>query len=368
MTEETPRPRARQLGLPFPGETGPLNAITDVPGLQVGYTTLIRGEGRLVVGEGPVRTGVTAILPRGRDGLADPVAAAIHVLNGNGEMTGSHWIGEAGHMLGPVAITNTHSVGIVHHAVARRIVAGAAGRDRPYRFVLPVVAETSDAYLNDMDGFHVREAHVVAAIDTAAGGALAEGNVGGGTGMVCFEFKGGTGTASRVVQVDGRSFMLGVLVQANFGRRPQLAVLGVPVGRALPVAPLFPREQGSIIAVAVTDAPVDATQLGRVARRMALGIARTGSIAGDSSGDLCLALSTSGETGSGLPSGVAAAGGPIPHHRLDPLFEATAEAVEEAIVNALLAARTMVGRDGRRVEAIDPAALLDIMRRHGRIA
>jgi L-aminopeptidase/D-esterase-like protein len=363
-----PKPRARDLGLPFPGTTGASNAITDVAGVEVGFATVI--DDAPGPGKGSARTGVTAILPRGKAGpLQAPVWAGFHSLNGNGEMTGTHWIKEAGYFTGPIAITNTHSVGTAHQA----IVAWMAGRPddgtAPYRFMLPVVAETCDAYLNDMDAFHVTPAHVRAALEGAGGGLLAEGSVGGGTGMICFEFKGGTGTSSRLVDVLGSRYTVGCLVQANFGLRPLLRVLGVPVGDHLLADRLWAGEQGSIIAIVATDAPLMPTQLERIARRAGLGIGRTGSSAGDGSGDLCLAFSTANLT----RSEAAAAPGIgtlayLPNTRLDAVFEATAQAVEEAVINALVAADTMVGREGRRVVAIDHAALQAVMRRFGRLA
>lgn len=357
-------PRARDLGLPFPGRHGRHNALTDVAGVAVGHTTLIRGDGPLVVGAGPVRTGVTIVLPRGRHGGLEPVRAGVYALNGNGEMTGTHWIEEAGIFRGPIALTNTHSLGAVHHGLLRWLV--GTGVDRgAYPWLLPVVAETCDAYLNDMDGLHVAEEHVHAAIDAAASGPVAEGNVGGGTGMVCYGFKGGIGTASRVVEVAGRDYCVGALVQANMGIRPWLTVLGVPVGKHMPVArasATAPREQGSIIAVVATDAPLLSGQAKRLARRASLGLGRTGTPSGDGSGDIFLAFSTAHE-GDADPEGLCHASY-LPHHVLDPLFEGVVEAVEESIVNALVAARTMVGRDGQSAEAIDHEALRALMRGH----
>jgi L-aminopeptidase/D-esterase-like protein len=358
------RRRARDLGLPFGGITGRHNAITDVPGVEVGYATLYEN-----AGEAAIRTGVTVVLPRGRDGPATlPVWAGFHALNGNGEMTGTHWIREAGWFLGPIALTNTHSVGIVHHALTRWMVEAARREPGPYAWFMPVVAETCDAHLNDMNGFHVQESHVREAIAGARGGLIAEGNVGGGTGMICYEFKGGTGTASRAVATREGSYTVGALVQANFGLRAALRVLGVPVGEHLTNDRIWSGEQGSIIALVATDAPLMPNQLERLARRAALGIGRTGTPGGDGSGDLCLAFSTANGPES---NGDAAALGRmmfLPHHSLDPMFEATAQAVEEAVINALVAADTMQGRDGHRVEAIDHDALCNVMRCHGRLA
>lgn len=354
------KPRARDLGLPFAGRTGTHNAVTDVAGLEVGYATLNRD----LANGGAVRTGVTLVLPRGRTGaMLNPVWAGFHSLNGNGKMTGMHWVREAGHFLGPVAITNTHSVGAVHQGVARLMARAQEGKGA-YTWVLPVVAETCDAHLNDMNGFHVEERHVVEAFDDARSGVIAEGNVGGGTGMICYEFKGGTGTASRVVEAAGGSWTVGALVQANFGARPLMRLLGVPVGEHLRENRLRITEQGSIIALVATDAPLMPTQLERLARRAGLGIARTGSCAGDGSGDLCLAFSTANEE---APADRPASMTYLPNHALDPIFEAVAQAVEEAIWNAVIAADTMTGHEGRRVVALDHEQVRAVMKSYGRL-
>src|SRR5213592_642209 len=288
--------RARDLGIPFEGTPGKLNAITDVPGVEVGYRTLISGEGKLEVGKGPVRTGVTAILPRGPASLNDPVYAGFFSLNGNGEMTGTPWIEESGFLEGPIIITKTHSVGVARDAViAWRVKHGAADKTG-YWWSLPVVAETWDGWLNDINGFHVKPEDVWQALDSAHGGAIEEGSVGGGTGMICYEFKGGSGTASRKIDIrvskDGpsRSFVVGVFLQANFGRRPQLMIAGIPVGKEIP-GEVYKQESGSCIAVVATDAPLLPNQLKRLARRVSLGLARTGTISGNSSGDLFIAFS-----------------------------------------------------------------------------
>lgn len=361
------KPRARDLGLPFPGTTGPANAITDVAGVEVGYSTVISDATPL--GIGPARTGVTAILPRGRTGpVRAPVWAGFHSLNGNGEMTGTHWIKEAGYFTGPIGISNTHSLGVVHQSILQWMNKRPDTGVGPYQFILPVVGETCDAYLNDMDAFHINSAHVVEALDGASSGPLAEGNVGGGTGMICFEFKGGTGTSSRVVNLLGSQFTLGCLVQANFGIRPLLKVLGVPVGEHIRSNRLWSAEQGSIIAVVATDAPLMPTQLERVARRAGVGIGRTGTPVGDGSGDLCLAFSTSNLSTS--ESATAPAVGNLaflPNNKLDSLFEATAQAVEEAIINAMVAAESMMGREDRFVAAIEHDALRKLMRTYGRL-
>jgi L-aminopeptidase/D-esterase-like protein len=341
------RPRARDLGVPFDGEPGPLNAITDVAGVTVGHETIVRGEGSLVVGEGPVRTGVTAIFPKGRDG-AGLVPAGWFSLNGNGELTGTAWLEESGFLDGPVMLTNTHSVGTVRDAtIAWRVEHGGADM-QGYFWSLPVVGETWDGHLNDINGFHVKPEHVARALEAAAAGPVAEGAVGGGTGMICFEFKGGIGTASRRLPERHGGHTVGVLVQCNCGRRPQLTVAGVPVGRLIPERPAYgeeARETGSILIVIATDAPLLPHQLERLARRATMGLARTGSTSGDGSGDLFLAFSTVS------PAWDAAAGllraAFRPNENLDPLFEATVQATEEAIVNAMVAADTMIGADGR---------------------
>ena len=287
---QQPKPRARDLGVPFDGTPGPLNAITDVKGIEVGVTTLIKGDGPLKQGEGPVRTGVTVILPRGK-GSNDPVMAGWFSMNGNGEMTGTTWIEEAGFLEGPVFITNTHSVGVVRDAAIKWSV---QHHKLFQAWSLPVVAETWDGSLNDINGFHVTPEHVFSAIDSASSGRVPEGNVGGGTGMICYEFKCGTGTASRAVNAQAGGYTVGVLVQANHGRRPELRIAGAPIGRELPLPARQPaaEELGSIIIVVATDAPLLPHQLKRLARRAALGLARTGATSGNSSGDIFIAFST----------------------------------------------------------------------------
>ena len=356
-------PRARELGLPFVGETGPHNAVTDVPGLEVGYTTLIYGDGALKVGAGPVRTGVTAILPRGKTN--DPVFAGVHVLNGNGEMTGAAWVKESGFLEGPVLITNTHSVGTVRDAVIKWSLARAYA-SQPWQ--LPVVAETYDGFLNDIDGFHVKEEHVFAALDRARSGPVVEGNVGGGTGMGLFGFKGGTGTASRRVQ----GYTVGVLVQANFGSREDLLVCGVPVGQHVTdLLPTYgqldgpaPPKSGSIIAVVATDAPLLPHQLKRLAGRVPLGIARTGGVGEDSSGDLFIAFSTAN---AGVYTSEPYAVTALPNGALSPLFRATVQATDEAVLNALVAAETMTGQGGNIRFALPHDRLREVMRRYNRL-
>src|SRR5262249_11723274 len=319
------KPRARDLGIPLEGTPGPLNAITDVKGVEVGHATLIAGEGKLKVGSGPVRTGVTAILPRGKDS-ADPVFAGWFSLNGNGEMTGTTWIEESGLLEGPVMLTNTSSVGTVRDAVVKYYT---RKNKQQQPWLLPVVAETYDGYLNDTHGFHVKEEHAFAALDAAKAGRVAEGNVGGGTGMVCFGFKGGIGTASRKVAEKEGGYVVGVLVQSNFGARHQLRIAGVPVGEEL-AAPAAPRkESGSIIITVATDAPLLPHQLKRLARRAALGLARTGSVAGNGSGDIFLAFSTA-NPGAAKATGLSRASF-LPNERMDRLFAATLQATHAAI-------------------------------------
>jgi len=362
--------RARDLGIPFEGTPGKFNAITDVPGVEVGYTTLISGEGKLEVGKGPVRTGVTAILPRGHASLNDPVYAGFFSLNGNGEMTGTAWVDESGFLEGPIVITNTHSVGVARDAViAWRINHGAADKTG-YWWSLPVVAETWDGWLNDINGFHVKPADVWHALDSAHGGALEEGSVGGGTGMICYEFKGGNGTASRKVEIrpagadknsSPQSFIVGVFLQANFGRRPQLTIAGVPVGKEIP-GDVYKQESGSCIAVVATDAPLLPNQLKRLARRVSLGLARTGTISGNGSGDLFIAFSTANPNVVN-PDQVTHQVQTVPNDLMDPIFAGVVQATEEAAVNALVDNNSMTGRDNHRVEALPHDRLGQIMNR-----
>src|SRR6266540_5426726 len=363
-TTESKQTRARNLGIPFEGTPEEFNAITDVAGVEVGYTTLITGEGKLEVGKGPVRTWVTGVIPRGHDSLNDPVYAGFFSLNGNGEMTGTPWVEESGFLEGPIIITNTHSVGVARDAViAWRIKRGAADKTG-YWWSLPVVAETWDGWLNDINGFHVKAEDVWHALDAAHDDALEEGSLGGGTGMICYEFKGGNGTASRKVDLKqdknapARSFMVGVFVQANCGRRPQLTIAGVPVGKEIP-GQVYKEEAGSIIIVVATDAPLLPNQLKRLARRASLGLARTGSVSGNGSGDLFIAFSTANRDGAARESGPGEKKEfePSPlqaltNEAMGPLFESTVEAVEEAIVNVLVAGETMKGRDDHVIEAL----------------
>jgi L-aminopeptidase/D-esterase-like protein len=354
-------PRARDLGVPFRGTPGRLNAITDIAGVEVGQVTLVEGDGPLVVGKGPVRTGVTIIHPRGKS--KDPVFGGWFTLNGNGEMTGTTWVEESGFLEGPIAITNTHSVGVVRDTVI------GWQAERGYLFQpwsLPVVAETYDGFLNDINGFHVKREHVLEALDKAAGGPVAEGGVGGGTGMICYGFKGGIGTSSRAVT---GGLTVAALVQANFGGRSELTIAGVPVGTELVSVPTpWDEEQdlGSIIIVVATDAPLLPHQLKRLARRASLGIARTGASSGNGSGDIFIAFSTANPGAASAPGPTAATF--LPNEQLDPIFRATVESVEEAIVNALVAGKTMVGVDGHRVEGLPHDELRRLLEKYNRIA
>jgi L-aminopeptidase/D-esterase-like protein len=389
-----PRPRSRDLGLPIGGTPGALDAITDVAGVEVGHTTLISGTGVLVVGKGPVRTGVTVVHPRGKAN-PDPVFGAWFTLNGNGEMTGTTWLQEGGFLEGPIAITNTHSVGVVRDAILQWQV----GKPGLQPWGLPVVAETYDGGLNDINGFHVTAAHTIAALDGATGGPVLEGAVGGGTGMVCHGFKGGIGTASRRLTAEQGGYTVGVLVQCNYGIRRDLRIAGVPVGEeitdlvsciagppALPVGggaqrrrceePRGPSpesrqarsdevEEGSIIVVVATDAPLVPHQLQRLVKRVALGIGRQGGFGGNGSGDIFIAFSTANPGAATARDSMRVS--MLANARITPLFQATALATEAAITNALLAAETMTGANGLRVYALPVDRLMAIMRKYGRI-
>src|SRR5438132_9202487 len=367
------RPRARDLGVPFDGSPGPLNAITDVAGVTVGHSTIIQGQGKIVVGQGPIRTGVTALLPRGASN-GDPVFGGWFTLNGNGEMTGTTWLEESGFLAGPVMITNTHSVGVVRDAVIEWLVRKGVAFDRS----LPIVAETYDGALNDINGFHVTKENAFAALDSARGGPVAEGNVGGGTGMICHRFKGGIGTASRRLEPRDGGFTVGVLVQCNYGARAPLAIAGVPVGKEIP--DLLPCREpcgggqrdpgpggdaGSIIIIVATDAPLLPHQLKRIAKRAALGVGKMGGVGGNSSGDIFIAFSTANPRAAvdtGLATTIQ-----LPNERINPLFEATVQATEESIINALLAADTMTGADDLRVTALPHDRLREILRKYNRL-
>jgi D-aminopeptidase len=359
------KPRARDLGVPFDGTPGLLNAITDVKGVEVGHATLISGSGPLRVGAGPVRTGVTAILPRGKTSQ-DSVFAGWFTLNGNGEMTGTTWLEESGFLDGPVMITNTHSVGVVRDAtIAWKVKQGRRDQEG-YWWSLPVVAETYDGYLNDINGFHVKPEDAFHALDTAHGGPVEEGNVGGGTGMVCNEFKGGIGTSSRLLDAKLGGYSVGVLVQCNYGQRDQLRIAGVPVGKEIPDHTIRDEDVGSIIVVVATDAPLIPNQLKRLAKRVSLGLARDGSYSGGGSGDIFIAFSTA-NPGAGENQGVRQLH-MLPNDDLDPLFLATVQASEEAIVNAMIAAETMTGINGHTAIALPHDRLREVLRKYNRLA
>ena len=363
--------RARGLGVPFDGNAGPLDAITDVAGVEVGQTTLISGNGPLKVGEGPVRTGVTVVFPRGK-GNSDPVYAGWFAQNGNGEMTGTTWVEESGFLESPIGITNTHSVGVVRDAIiAWSVKRNALKQD----WSLPVVAETWDGYLNDINGFHVKPEHVFSALDSAQSGPVEEGAVGGGTGMVCYGFKGGIGTASRVLTKDQGGYKVGVLVQCNCGRRPQLMVAGVPVGKFFPQQVPYSMfkggkagetegDVGSIIIVVATDAPLLPHQLKRIARRATMGLARTGSTSGNGSGDIFIAFSTANPHADAEPGPNTVLA--VSNERINPLFNATVEATEEAIINGMVAAKTMTGIDGHVVIGLPHDELQKVLKEYNR--
>jgi len=357
------------LGIPLQGRTGKHNAITDVRGVAVGHETIITGEGKLEVGIGPIRTGVTAILPRAEH--SDPVFAAWSCLNGNGEMTGTTWVDESGFLSGPIMITNTHSVGVVHDSIiewsqrTRNLKVG-----NPWS--LPVVAETYDGFLNDINGFHVRRNHVLKALNKASGGPVEEGNTGGGTGMICHKFKGGIGTSSRTLHLADSDYVVGALVQANYGLREQLTISGVPVGLEIP--DLMPEEngqtprdseQGSIIVVIATDAPLLPHQLRRLAKRAPLGIARVGGIGGNGSGDIFVSFSTANQNA--MSDNELKTVTMLPNELMTDLFQATVLVVEEAILNALVAAKTMTGIDGNTVYAIPHERLREVLRKYNRL-
>ncbi len=376
--------RARDLGIPFEGTPGEHDAITDVPGVEVGHVTLVEGEAPLPAGKGPVRTGVTVVLPRGRAAAAS-VYGGFFDLNGNGEMTGQAYLQDFGIVQGPIGISNTNAIGQVYAGIMQWT------QQRFGTAATPVVAETWDGYLNDLPGFHVQPEHAVAALEAARGGAVAEGNVGGGTGMQCFSFKGGIGTASRRIRSGGHDYTVGVLVQCNTGDRSTLRIAGVPVGaelgdRWLPChvpgpasgtaepkcrpdarGGVAPKDQGSIIIVVATDAPLLPPQLNRLARRAALGLARLGSYSGNSSGDLVVSFSTAGVANE-VDEVRRATLEPVPNPELDPLFRGTVESTEEAIVNALVAARTMTGVNGYRIYGLPIAQVQAILARYGRLA
>ena len=360
------KPRARALGIPFPGTPGKFNAITDVKGVEVGFSTLISGHGKNIRGKGPVRTGVTAILPRGKNNK--PVFANWYSLNGNGEMTGTTWVTESGFLETPIMLTNTNSVGVVRDAVTKWFIKTGWHQDDFW------FAETYDGFLNDIYGFHVTEAHAFEALNTAATGALREGNVGGGTGMMCLGFKGGTGTSSRVVQVGDSTYTVGVLVQSNFGKRRNFTIAGVPVGKELrdtldydfKAAPAYRQEgDGSIIVVVATDAPVLPHQLKRIAGRVPIGMGLVGGRGENGSGDIFLAFSTANQAAFQRKDFVNVV--QLPNDLIDPLFDATIQAVEESIINAMIAAETLEGINGNKVYKLPQQAVLKILRKYNRI-
>lgn len=362
------KPRARDLGITFHGIPGRLNAITDVKGVTVGYKTIIKGDGKLQTGVGPVRTGVTVICPNGKS--INPVPAAWFSLNGDGEMTGIPAIEDYGFNYGPIGITNTNSVGVVRDAIGEwNIKHFSTGELVDFSFGLPVAAETWDGMLNDANGLHVKKQDVFDALDSATGGPVAEGNVGGGTGMCLFQFKGGNGTSSRVIKIDTAVYTVGVFVQANFGRRNELMVRGVPVGEEIkdlmPIVHDPKDKDGSIIVIIVTDAPLLPLQLKQVAKRATMGIARTGSISHNSSGDIFLALSTKSPVQN--KTGTLETWQSIPKDYMDGIYEATVDATEEAIINVLVAAETMKGINGNTYYALPPGRLVEAMKRYGRI-
>lgn len=369
------KPRARDLGVPFDGTPGNLNAITDVKGVEVGHSTLISGEGENIAGKGPIRTGVTAIFPRGKSKKFSPVYANWYSLNGNGEMTGTTWVTESGFLETPIMITNTNSVGVVRDAVLKWYVDTDWYQGEDWWYTYPVVAETYDGFLNDIYGFHVKEKHVLEAIANAKGGNVAEGNVGGGTGMMCLGFKGGIGTSSRIVTVKDSTYTLGVLVQSNFGGKNNLNIAGVHVGRELKDtlnyefnAPPNSRRQegdGSIIVVVATDAPLLPHQLKRIAHRVTIGMGVVGGRGSNGSGDIYLAFSTANEKAFNRDETVAVQ--TFPNGRITPLFEATVQAVEEAIINAMVAAETMEGINGNTAYALPHDLLIEILKKYKKI-
>jgi D-aminopeptidase len=364
------KPRARDIGIPFTGSTGKYNAITDVKGVEVGYSTIISGQGKNIRGKGPVRTGVTAILPRGRNN--NPVYANWYTLNGNGEMTGTTWITESGFLETPIMITNTNSVGVVRDAVLKWFVKTGWYKE-DFWYTYPVVAETYDGFLNDIYGFHVKEENAWEALDSAKSGPLKEGNVGGGTGMMCLGFKGGTGTASRVFKIKDSTYTVGVLVQANFGAKNNLTIAGVPIGRELKdtlnyelkAPPSYQPGDGSIIVVLATDAPLLPHQLKRIAARIPLGVGIVGGRGENGSGDIFIAFSTANPTAFQREDFTKV--DELPNDMINPLFNATVQAVEEAIINVLVAAETMEGINGNKAYALPQKKVMELLRKYGRV-
>lgn len=364
------KPRARDIGIPFNGTTGKFNAITDVKGVEVGYSTIIQGNGKNIRGNGPVRTGVTAILPRGRNN--NPVYANWYALNGNGEMTGTTWITESGFLEGPVMITNTNSVGVVRDAVLKWFVKTGWYKE-DFWYTYPVVAETYDGFLNDIYGFHVKESNAYEALDSARSGFLKEGNVGGGTGMMCLGFKGGTGTASRVIKIKDSTYTVGVLVQSNFGGKQNLTIAGVPVGKELKdtlnyefkAPPSYQPGDGSIIVVVATDAPLLPHQLKRIAARVPLGVGIVGGRGENGSGDIFIAFSTANPNAFKREDFTKL--DELPNDMINGLFNATVQATEEAIINAMVAAETMVGINGNKAYGLPHKLVIDVLKKYNRI-
>jgi L-aminopeptidase/D-esterase-like protein len=362
--------RARNIGIPFDGTTGKFNAITDVKGVEIGYSTIISGKGKNIRGKGPVRTGVTAILPRGRNN--NPVYANWSTLNGNGEMTGTTWVTESGFLEGPIMITNTNSVGVVRDAVLKWYVKKGWYKE-DFWYTYPVVAETYDGFLNDIYGFHVKESNAWEALDSSKSGFIKEGNVGGGTGMMCLGFKGGSGTSSRVIKIKDSTYTLGVFVQSNFGRKRNLTIAGVPVGAALldtlnnefKAPPSYQPGDGSIIVVVATDAPVLPHQLKRIVQRVSLGIGQVGGQGTNGSGDIFIAFSTANPTAFQRTDFTKV--DVLPNDEINPLFEATIQATEEAIINAMVAAETMEGINGNKSYALPHKLVVDILKKYNRI-
>jgi L-aminopeptidase/D-esterase-like protein len=366
------KPRARDIGIPFEGTPGKWNAITDVPGVEVGYSTIISGSGKNYAGKGPVRTGVTAIFPNGKVNH-HPVFANWYTLNGNGEMTGTTWITESGFLETPVLITNTNSVGVVRDAVLKWFVEKNWYGNEQGWYTYPVVAETWDGAMNDIYGFQVKESNAWEAMNSAKSGPVAEGNIGGGTGMLCLGFKGGSGTASRVITIDGKQYTLGAFVQSNFGRKKNLTIAGVPVGQELKdtlnyeihglANPHHQEGDGSIITVIATDAPLLPHQLKRIAKRVALGVGRVGGRGENSSGDIFIAFSTANPDAFNRDKSVQVE--MLPNDKCNPLYEATVQSVEEAIINAMIAADTMEGVNGNKAYALPHDAVIRLLRKHG---
>ncbi len=364
------KPRARDIGIPFDGTPGKFNAITDVKGVEVGYSTIISGTGKNIRGKGPVRTGVTAILPRGKNN--NPVYANWYTLNGNGEMTGTTWMTESGFLEGPVMITNTNSVGTVRDAVLKWYVKKGWYKE-DFWYTYPVVAETYDGFLNDIYGFHVKEENAYEALDSAKSGLLKEGNVGGGTGMMCLGFKGGTGTASRVIKIKDSSYTVGVLVQSNFGGKNNFTIAGVPVGRELKdtmnyefkAPPSYQPGDGSIIVVLATDAPLLPHQLKRIAARIALGVGKVGGRGENGSGDIFIAFSTANPNAFQRTDFTKV--DELPNDMINPLFNGTVQAVEEAIINAMVAAETMEGINGNKAYGLPHKLVMDVLKKYNRV-